>query len=146
MATKQEVKKYLAHWFQLGKKVIFIKGNHSILPQPVLRGETYSPEFEDCWQTILKSEISDCYLEGTQETIADLLTPTWEILPCGRCAMPVPLKSLGMPSLLCPCYSLDSWPNTDLPAPRCPVNNQDQLKQIHNRLLETSSVYSPSEN
>jgi hypothetical protein len=130
MANKQEVKQYLAHWFQLGKKVIVGNGNQSFLPSSVLNGDYYSPEFEECWEQILSLEIRDCYLEGTQETIAELLTPAWEMLACGRCAMPVPIRSVGMPALFCPCNSLPTWPNTELPAPRSPVNSQEQLTEI----------------
>lgn len=35
MATKQEVKEYLAYWFQLGKKVVVGNGKATFLPQPV---------------------------------------------------------------------------------------------------------------
>lgn len=142
MANKQEVKKYLAHWFQLGKKVIVghsNRSNHSFLPNPVLQGDRYSPEFEECWQEILALETRDCYLEGTKETIAQLLTPAWELLPCGRCAMPVPVKTMGLPSIFCPCHYLSTWPNNELPPPRCPVNTQVQLTAIRDRLLENVS-------
>ncbi|HLO84442.1 MAG TPA: hypothetical protein VK203_05410 [Nostocaceae cyanobacterium] len=135
MATKQEVKQYLAHWFQLGKKVMVNKGQVSFLPQPVLRDNDYSVEFEECWQKILALGTRDCYLEGTQETVAELLTPTWEMVSCGRCAMPVPIRSMGMPASTCPCFYLLSWPNTELPAPRCPIDNQEQLQIIRDRLL-----------
>ncbi|MFB2737947.1 hypothetical protein [Umezakia ovalisporum] len=134
MATKQEVRMYLAYWFQLGKKVITSKGKASFLPKPVLRGDGYSQEFEDCWQKILSQTTGDCYLEGTYETISELLTPAWEILACGRCRMPVPLRSLGMPPLGCPCNDLFDWPNSELPAPRSPINTQEQLMLIRNRL------------
>jgi hypothetical protein len=137
MANKQQVKQYLAHWFQLGKKVIVNNGVISFLPQPVLKDNNYSPEFEECWQKILASPNSDCHLEGTQETIAELLTPAWEIVSCGRCAMPVPIRSMGMPALMCPCFYLLTWPNTELPLPRCPINNQEQLQIIRDRLLVT---------
>ncbi|NET00623.1 MAG: hypothetical protein F6K61_08600 [Sphaerospermopsis sp. SIO1G1] len=135
MANKQEVKKYLAHWFQLGKKVIFGHSGQSFLPKKILDGDNYSQEFEECWQRILSLKISECYLEGTHETIAELLTPQWEVLACGRCAMPIPVKTIGMPSILCPCYHLDTWPNNELPTPRCPVNNQEQLSLIRDRLV-----------
>lgn len=133
MATKQEIKNYLAYWFQLGKKVVTVNGEASFLPRPVLKGDRYSDEFEECWQKILSSS-SDCYLEGTHETINELLTPAWEVIPCGRCEMPVPMRNLGMPPLLCPCNDLENWPNTELPAPRSPINNQDQLTLIRHRL------------
>lgn len=145
MATKQEVRKYLAYWFQLGKKVITSNGKASFLPLDarglanaplsVLNGDRYSEEFEECWQKILSPESSDCYLEGTHETIAELLTPAWDMIPCGRCSMPVAARNVGMPALLCPCNDLPNWPNTKLPAPREPIKTQDQLKKICDRLV-----------
>ncbi len=134
MANQHEVKKYLAHWFQLGKKVVVHHTGQSLLPKPVFDGDRYSPEFEECWTEIISTNTSDCYLEGTNETIEELLTPAWEIWPCGRCAMPIPIKTLGLPSVLCPCHYLSTWPNHDLPAPRCPVDSQEQLSAIRDRL------------
>ncbi|QMS91191.1 hypothetical protein HUN01_27710 [Nostoc edaphicum CCNP1411] len=153
MATKQEVRGYLAYWFQLGKKVIMGNGKASLLPQDalyetlrerglaiaplsVLNGDRYSEEFEECWQKIISPESGDCYLEGTHETIAELLTPAWDMLPCGRCNMPVAARNVGMPALLCPCNDLPNWPNTELPAPREPIKTQDQLKTIRDRLVD----------
>ncbi|MFN6560790.1 MAG: hypothetical protein RMY28_013540 [Nostoc sp. ChiSLP01] len=138
MATKQEVKAYLAYWFQLGKKVIVGNGKASILPKSVLDGDRYSKEFEECWEQILSKESAECHLEGTQETIAELLTSVWEMLPCCRCTMPVAARNLGMPPLLCPCNDLLSWPNTELPTPRAPIKTQEQLKIIQARLLDNS--------
>ncbi|MDZ8024638.1 MAG: hypothetical protein RMX65_032415 [Nostoc sp. DedQUE01] len=135
MATKQEVKVYLAYWFQLGKKVIVGNGKASILPKRVLDGDRYSEEFEECWEKILSPESADCYLEGTHETIAELLTSAWEMLPCCRCTMPVAARNVGMPALLCPCNDLFNWPNTELPTPRSPIKTQEQLKTIRDRLL-----------
>jgi hypothetical protein len=140
MATKQEVKQYLAYWFQLGKKVMTNNGSASLLPQPVIQGDRYSDEFETTWQQIISPETGECYLEGTQETIDELLTPTWEMSNCGRCTMPVPVRSLGMPPELCPCNDLANWPNTELPPPRSPVNNEEQLTAIRDRLNNISST------
>ncbi|MEA5616325.1 hypothetical protein VB711_00515 [Cronbergia sp. UHCC 0137] len=140
MATKQEVKEYLAYWFQLGKKVIAVNGKVSFLPESVIESDRYSQEFEECWSKILSTAVGDCYLEGTQETIAELLTPAWEVLPCGRCEMPVPIRSVGMPVLSCPCNNLPNWPNTELPSPRSPVSSQDQLMAICDRLGENVEV------
>ncbi|HYW21102.1 MAG TPA: hypothetical protein VE956_17745 [Nodularia sp. (in: cyanobacteria)] len=134
MATKQEVREYLAYWFQLGKKVVVGNDLATFLPQPVLKGDRYSQEFEECWQKILSPTTGDCYLEGTHETISELLTPAWEVSSCGRCEMPVPMRSLGMPTLSCPCNDLPHWPNTELPAPRSPINTQNQLMAIRNRV------------
>ncbi|BAZ32382.1 hypothetical protein NIES4074_48870 [Cylindrospermum sp. NIES-4074] len=136
MATKQEVKKYLAYWFQLGKSVIAVDGKANFLPQPVIVGDRYSQEFEKCWLEIISPETGDCYLEGTIETINELLTPAWDMLPCGRCNMPVPMRNLGMPALFCPCNNLPNWPNTELPSPRSPVSTSEQLITIRDRLIE----------
>lgn len=136
MATKQEVKKYLAYWFQLGKSVIAVNGKANFLPQPVIVGDRYSQEFEECWLEIISPETGDCYLEGTIETINELLTPAWDMLPCGRCDMPVPMRNLGMPALFCPCNNLPYWPNTELPSPRSPVSTSEQLITIRDRLIE----------
>ncbi len=135
MASQQEVKQYLAYWFQLGKKVAIGNGKASLLPQEVIKGDRYSEEFEECWQQIISQKAGDCYLEGTQETIAELLSPAWEVNLCARCTMPVPVRNVGMPPDLCPCNDLSNWPNTELPPPRSPVNTQDQFRVIRDRLL-----------
>ncbi|MBD2771517.1 hypothetical protein [Iningainema tapete] len=135
MASKQDVKRYLAYWFQLGKKVVINNGAATLLPRKVIEGDRYSEEFEECWQKIISKESGECHLEGTRETIAELLTPDWDMLPCARCSMPVPIRSVGMPPELCPCNNLVGWPNTELPAPRSPVNTQEQLMAIRDRLL-----------
>jgi len=135
MASEQEVKRYLAYWFQLGKRVVIRNGEDTLRPQTVLSGHRYSQEFEECWQTILSPESGNCYLENTNETIAQLLTPGWEVSPCSRCSMPVPVRSAGMPPEACPCNDIPSWPNTTIPAPRSPVDSQDQFVEIRDRLL-----------
>jgi hypothetical protein len=139
MASEQQVKQYLAYWFQLGKGVVIRGGEDTLLPQPVIQGNRYSQAFEDCWQTVLSPEAGDCHLEGTNQTIAELLTPAWEIDPCSRCSMPVPIKNVGvLPSLECPCIDLDDWPNTEIPQPRSPVDSQNLLSQIRDRLNKVS--------
>lgn len=135
MATIQEVKQYLAYWFQLGKKVMTGNGKSCFLPKSIIEGDRYSQEFETAWQQIISPDSGDCYLEGTQETIAQLLTPTWEISNCARCTMPIPMRNLGMPPELCPCSDLSTWPNSELPPPREPINSQEQLISIRDRLV-----------
>ncbi|MBV8883037.1 MAG: hypothetical protein JO235_03420 [Chroococcidiopsidaceae cyanobacterium CP_BM_RX_35] len=136
MASEQEVRRYLAYWFQLGKKVVIHNGQKTLLPQPVIQGDRYSQAFEDCWQQIRSpATAGDCYLEGTDETVATLLTPAWEMNSCARCEMPVPVQSVGMPPLSCPCNDLSNWPNTEVPAPRSPVDTSAKLTEIRNRLL-----------
>ena len=136
MASEQQVKRYLAYWFQLGKKVLIRNGDSAVLPQPVIAGNRYSDDFEKIWQEILSSESGDCYLEGTHQTIAELLMPKWVIEPCVRCDMPVPIINLGLPPELCPCNDLPTWPNTEVPAPREPVSSQTRLSEIRDRLKQ----------
>jgi len=140
MASKQEVREYLAYWFQLGKKLIIRNGTESLLPQPVIQGDRYSDEFEASWQKIMSRESGDCYLENTEQTIADLLTPAWQMLPCARCQILVPLRDMGMPPELCPCYSLQNWPNQELPPPRTPVNTIEHLREIQERLMKLPAM------
>ncbi len=139
MASKKEVKKYLAYWFQLGKKVFINNGRTSLQPQTIVNGESYSDEFEECWQKVLSSKSGECYLEGTQQTVAELLSSDWEMASCCRCDMPVPLRNLGMPPLLCPCNDVLNWPNTELPPPREPIKSQEKLIKIRDSLLLNQS-------
>lgn len=134
MASEQVVKQYVAYWFQLGKKVIIGGSGKAVLPQPIMQGEVYSQEFEKCWQLITSPEARDSHLEGTPETISELLTDTWQVMPCARCTMPVPLLNVGIASLTCPCNDLSNWPNLELPAPRSPVNSQAKLTDIRDRV------------
>lgn len=134
MADANEVRKYLAYWFQLGKHVLIRNGKESLLPQPVIQGDRYTQEFEECWQKVTSPDSGDCYLEGTEETVAQLLTPGWVLAPCARCNMPVPIRNIGVQASACTCNDLPNWPNTELPAPRSPVNSQAQLMEICERL------------
>jgi hypothetical protein len=136
MASEQQVKEYLAYWFQLGKKVLLHNGREIILPQPVFEGDRYSANFENCWQKILAREGKNYYLEGADQTIEQLLDPSWDVTSCARCGMPVPTIELGMPSLSCPCDDLNNWPNSELPKPRAAVNSQAHLGRIQNRLIQ----------
>ncbi|MDJ0687096.1 MAG: hypothetical protein QNJ41_01160 [Xenococcaceae cyanobacterium MO_188.B32] len=134
MASQQQLKTYLAYWFQLGKKVFLSKDGKELLPQPVIRGDRYSQEFEDCWQKIIAHQGQDCYLEGTEQTIEELLSPTWTITSCARCNMPVPMIELGIQPVDCPCNDLDEWPNSEIPQPRSPINTVVHLSKIQSRL------------
>jgi hypothetical protein len=141
MASLQQVKIYLAYWFQLGKKVWLRNGQEKILPQPVIEGDRYSQQFESCWQRILERKGQDCYLEGTNQTIEQLLTPQWEIMPCARCEMPVAMIDLGTASPDCPCSDLYNWPNTELPSPREPIQNKVYLTKIQARLQQNQQDF-----
>ncbi|WP_071515918.1 hypothetical protein [Geitlerinema sp. PCC 9228] len=136
MAAQDTVKKYLAYWFQLGKRVFLHNGREAICPSSVIRGDRYSQEFEQCWQYILSPESGDCYLEATEETIDELLSSAWEIVRCARCTMPVPMPTRGMSPAACPCSDLPEWPNTEVPFPREPVSTQQRLQRIRDRLQQ----------
>ena len=138
MASPTQVKQYLAYWFQLGKGVAIRNGEKILRPQPVIRGDRYSREFEECWRQITSVDSGDCYLEGTNERIAELLTPIWDINSCSRCQMPVPMRNRGMPSLCCPCFDLPNWPDNEKPLPRAPIDSSIYLSQICKRLVEAS--------
>lgn len=131
MAAPQQVRQYLAYWFQLGKPLKFDQGQ--VLPQPVIEGSVYSAAFEACWQQALAAH-GQCHLDGTDQTIAELLSEAWDLADCARCEMPVPTVVLGVQSHACPCSDLPNWPNTDLPQPRSPVDSHSQLEQIRQRL------------
>lgn len=135
MANATEVKEYLGYWFQLGKGVVFPKSQVIVLPEPIFTQQYFSAAFEACWQRILTSP-EDCYLEGTEQSLQDLLTPEWEIISCARCALPIPTSRSHIPSCLCPCVDLESWPNSELPQPRLPLNRVLSLRKIHSRLLD----------
>jgi hypothetical protein len=135
MASAEEVKKYLAYWFQLGKGVVLGGGKEIILPQPIFRGTSYSKEFEDCWQRLIAPDSHDCYLEGTIQTVEQLLAPSWDIASCARCEMPIPMVKLGIQDMSCPCNDLPLWPNTEIPHPRGSVDRKRGIKGIRDRLL-----------
>lgn len=134
MASAQQVKRYLAYWFQLGKKIIVCNGTTALLPEKIITGNRYSQEFEEIWEYIISPDSKDCYLEGTVQTIAELLTPKWDIDPCARCQMPVPMFNVGLPPESCTCQDLPNWPNTELPLPREPVSTLNHLISIRDRL------------
>ena len=133
MATTEQVRQYLAHWFQLGRKVLG-KTDVAWCPQPVIQGDRYSPEFEACWAAMLEQRGEDCYLESTEQTVAQLLSEAWAIETCSRCPLLVPVKVSGIPTGTCPCSELSSWPNFEVPMPRLPVDSRARLNHICERV------------
>ena len=134
MASRNDVKNYLAHWFQLGKQLVASDNQTTYRPGTVIQGDRFSLEFEQLWNKVADSASSDYYLEGTGETIGTLLSPAWEISACSRCNMPVPMPERQMTALMCPCNDLDTWPNEEVPQPRLPINNNHRLAQIKERV------------
>ena len=140
MASQENVKRYLACWFQLGKKLILDRGQEVTFTGSVVNGDRYSPEFEACWQEIMAHEGKNYYVEGTEHTLDVLLSPAWEIFSCSRCNMPVPKRELGVQDPSCPCVDLPSWPNLELPIPRAPIANKPHMQSIKSRLLSKSTI------
>ncbi|MEO1209173.1 MAG: hypothetical protein AAFX78_06495 [Cyanobacteria bacterium J06638_20] len=139
MASDQQVKQYVAYWFQLGKRVMLRNGREAVLPEPVIQGDRYSEAFEACWKRLQSPESGDCYLEGTSQTIQELLSTDWNISPCARCGMPVPMLDLGVMDMGCPCADLQNWPNDELPRPRPPIDSNSRLGSIRDRLQRSPS-------
>jgi hypothetical protein len=138
MADHTQVKQYLAHWLQLGKALMIQGGQTIVKPETIVVGDQYSSEFEASWQQVCSPHAGECYLEGTELTVAQLLSEQWDIIDCGRCAMPIPVPNAGIAAPDCPCHDLPSWPNTELPQPRLPVHSHTHLQNIHQRLTESS--------
>lgn len=134
MASQSQIKTYLAYWFQLGKKVLSTQQGQELFPQSVIKGDRYSQEFENCWQQIISSQGQNYYLEGTNQTIKQLLSPSWNIISCSRCNLPIPIVESGIQSIECPCNDLPGWPNFELPSPRTPVNTSARLSKLRDRL------------
>lgn len=143
MAELEQVKQYIAQWSQLGKRVVLRDGQR-INPVPIFDGSHYSALFEAYWQKILIEEKGDCYLEGTYETIQELLTPLWELLPCPRCLLPIPLHQLALNNISCPCSDLHLHPNLDLPTPRIPIDSIEHLQQLKHRLDRVEPLLCPN--
>ncbi|NJL85517.1 MAG: hypothetical protein HC886_05350 [Leptolyngbyaceae cyanobacterium SM1_1_3] len=136
MASQQQVREYLAYWFQLGKSVVVDTDKSAYLPEPVFQGDRYSDAFESCWQKITAQAGREAYVEGTDQTIRELLSDAWALSSCARCTMPVPVRIVGVSDHPCPCNDLPSWPNSEIPAPRSAVSTPARLQDIRQRLAQ----------
>ena len=140
MASQTQVKKCLALWFQLGHAVVTDDhSNRQLCPQPVFYQDRYTPEFEQAWSEVIE-DAAAWYLEGAPMAIADLLSSTWDIIPCSNCLMPIPASIFGEGAKPCLCQDLAFWPNSDLPMPRLPANGQSHLCNLCERLSGTTSA------
>jgi hypothetical protein len=141
MASLPEVKQYLAHWFQLGRKVYVRNGERAILPSRVFQDMEYSDEFDRCWELVTSAQSGDCYLEDTTQTIAELLTSKWDVVDCARCNMPVPLPVISaVPSDGCPCINISHWPNGEMPAPIARTVVGSKLQSLQQRLISADAL------
>ncbi|MGF1567955.1 MAG: hypothetical protein ACFCVD_07770 [Nodosilinea sp.] len=134
MASPEQVRDFLAHWFQLGKPVVLNGGQDQCLPALIFHQGHYSQGFEACWQRIMATQGQGCYLQGTTQTVAELLSPGWEVTHCARCTMPVAIPTLGMMTLPCPCNDLPTWPSSEVPVPRPAVSDEQRLGDLRRRL------------
>jgi hypothetical protein len=138
MASDTEIRQYVAHWFQLGKGIKTRQGN-LLKPQTVFRDNRYTPEFEQCWQAAIAEPES--YLEGTDQTLKELLSDRWELVDCARCAMPIPMVAAGLPQQLgCPCHDLPNWPNNQLPMPRSPIEVTEKTLHLRHRIASAAAT------
>jgi hypothetical protein len=137
MALLTQVKTYLSYWFQLGHGVRMPPGAAVVKPLTVLADGRYSSEFEAIWQQLLQPKVAAVsYLEGTDQTIAQLLAPDWDIQDCARCNLPIPTKVHGLSPQGCPCDNRGgAGPNLELMQPRAPIDSQAVLRRLCERLL-----------
>ncbi len=140
MATPAHVRDYLSAWFQLGKAVVADEPNGSrrILPNHVLNQSGLSTVYETVWAYI-QSHATQCHLEGTEQTIADLLSDSWDLEDCYRCGILAPIPTRGRCQSLgpCPCADLAYWPSDETLPPRPAnerFNNLSRLERVQSRL------------
>jgi hypothetical protein len=138
MASDTNVQQYIAHWFQLGKGIHTRQGQ-VLKPKRVFYGDKYTPEFQACWQRIVQD--SECYLEGTEQTIAQLLSGRWAIDDCARCSMPIPNMVAGLVGQQgCPCADMPNWPSDAVPMPRSPLAVSAKTQEIRQRLASAAAT------
>ncbi|MEM8505104.1 MAG: hypothetical protein AAF716_18355 [Cyanobacteria bacterium P01_D01_bin.1] len=139
MASSLQVKNYLAYWLQLGKPVVTADGQTVCQPKTVIQGDRFSDEFEACWEKIASKGGANYYLKGTDQSIKELLSPEWDMANCARCNMVVPTPEVMITPFPCPCNDLDDWPNEEIPQPRLPVDSQNRLGQIRQRMISRAT-------
>ncbi|MCS6960165.1 MAG: hypothetical protein RMK91_08945 [Pseudanabaenaceae cyanobacterium SKYGB_i_bin29] len=132
MASKEEVKEYLAYWMQLGRSLVI--GERKVKLDRVIAGDHYTTRFEEIWQEGQAHPESTC-LEGSNLNLQQLLAANYELLPCPRCDLPLPSLGLGPRSAqACPCDDLKVWPNLDTVPPHPPISITSQLRALQERL------------
>jgi hypothetical protein len=132
MASPAAVREYLACWFQAGKSIVSDQGTWR--PERIRQGEGYSSEFLSYWRQMEQRGLHRYYLAGTDVSLEQLCSDCWEIVPCSRCTMPIPVRVAGMTTSPCPCHDLALWPNLELPLPHGVVDTQAYLAQMQARL------------
>jgi hypothetical protein len=136
MASRTLVKNYIAQWMQMGKSVSLSTQGEQVSIYKILNGEEYSSLFNKLWDEISTTKADQAYLDGTDQTIDDLLSDRWEIIGCARCSLLVPSLDLGpRVPVCCPCDDLPSHPNLDLVAPHVPVKLSTAINGLCDRLI-----------
>lgn len=136
MASRTFVKNYIAQWMQMGKSVSLSTQGEQVSIYKILDGEEYSSSFNKLWDEISTTKADQAYLDGTDQTINDLLSDRWEIIGCARCSLLVPSLDLGpRVPVCCPCNDLPSHPNLDLVAPHVPVKLSTAINGLCDRLI-----------
>jgi hypothetical protein len=87
MASRTFVKNYIAQWMQMGKSVSLSTQGEQVSIYKILDGEEYSSSFNQLWDEISTTKADQAYLDGTDQTINDLLSDRWEIIGCARCSL-----------------------------------------------------------
>lgn len=132
MASKTEVKEYLAYWMQLGRKLVV--ADRLVSLDQVVAGDHYTTRFEEIWQES-QAQAEFTSLEGSEVSLKQLFAPTYELLDCPRCHLPLPSPDLGpRPAQSCPCDHLKLLPNLDTVPPRLPIDTGAKLRSIYQRL------------
>ncbi|MFQ3613021.1 MAG: hypothetical protein SNJ68_04785 [Cyanobacteriota bacterium] len=145
MAAPNQVKAYVACWLQLGKVVLcnHPAGIDCLRPEPLLSLGSLSQEFQLSWHR-MSMDPWHCHLEGTHESLGQLLSPAWEISPCSRCGLPVPLPATPATAIgPCPCSDLKGWPNPATVPPRVQDEQFSQvatLRSVHQRLMDRDRI------
>ena len=137
MASSKLVKQYLAQWLQLGQSLEVPSQGRHIQQRTTVMGGSFSSAFDKLWQEITQpSLINQVHLYYTHETIGQLLSNEWDILPCARCNCLVACLSLGARQPHpCPCNALPNFPNLDSLPPRLPLETTHHLAQIRDRVI-----------
>jgi hypothetical protein len=136
MASTSEVRDYFTYWLQLDKGLIL--DGIRVKPMAVVamdgvNGNRLSGDFEAMWERALRSP-REAYLEGTEISLAELLTGQWEMVLCPRCPMPMPMRVGAFTDTACPCHEMPMYPNTETIMPHLPVSTPDRLGMLRDRL------------
>ncbi len=143
MASRTLVKNYLAQWMQMGKSISLSNHGEEVYIDKILQGEKYSDRFNQLWDEISTTKAEQAYLSGTDQSISDLLSSSWEIIGCARCNLLTPSLDLGARvPVCCPCDDLPNHPNLDLVAPHHPTTLVDHLDQLCDRLAQKNDDHS----